>query len=162
VLVVMDHFPRRLVGVGRALRRRCGRRRLPHVQRRHSWAGRTPTSQHRSRPGVRGAPLAANLRILEIDEVKTVPYVPRSIQSWRLIGTMRREFLDLVMFWNAHDLERKHAEGQVYHNAARSQSSLDGRTPLTFAGGHTVALADLRHVRWVSHCRDLGQLPLAA
>jgi hypothetical protein len=61
-----------------------------------------------------------------------------------------------------HDLERKLAEFQVYHNAARSQSSLDGHTPLIFAGGHTLAPADLSHVRWVSHCRDLGQLPLAA
>ena len=34
--------------------------------------------------------------------------------------------------------------------------------PLTFAGGHTVAPADLRHVRRVSHCRELGQLPLGA
>ena len=54
----------------------------------------------------------ANLRILEIDEIKTVPYVPLS--SWSMIGTMRREFLDHVMFWNAHDLERKLAEFQVY------------------------------------------------
>jgi hypothetical protein len=32
----------------------------------------------------------------------------------------------------------------------------------TFAGGHTVAPADLNNVRWVSHCRDLVQLPVAA
>jgi hypothetical protein len=66
------------------------------------------------------------------------------------------------MFWNAHDLERKLAEFQVYDNAARSHSSLDAHTPLTFAGGHTVAPADLSHVRWVSHCRNLVQLPVAA
>ena len=34
--------------------------------------------------------------------------------------------------------------------------------PLTFVGGHSMALADLNHVRWVSHCRDLVQLPAAA
>ena len=66
------------------------------------------------------------------------------------------------MFWNAHDLERKLAEFQAYYNAARSHSSLNDRTPLTFVGGHTVAFADLSHVRWVSHCRDLVQLPVAA
>ena len=44
----------------------------------------------------------ANLRILEIDEVKTVPHVPRSHPFVeRLIGTTRREFLDQVLFWNA-------------------------------------------------------------
>ena len=53
----------------------------------------------------------ANLRILEIDELKTVPRVPLSHPFVeRLIGTMRREFLDHVPFWNARDLERKLAE----------------------------------------------------
>jgi hypothetical protein len=43
----------------------------------------------------------ANLRILEIDEIKTVPHVPLSHPFVeRLIGTIRREFLDHVLFWN--------------------------------------------------------------
>ena len=50
----------------------------------------------------------------------------------RLIGTVRREFLDHVLFWN--DLERKLAEFQTYYDAARGHASLDGHTPLTF--GH--------------------------
>jgi hypothetical protein len=105
----------------------------------------------------------ANLRILEINEIKTVPQVPLSHPFVeRLIGTIRREFLDQVLFWNARDLERKLAEFQVYYNAARSHASLDGRTPLTFVGGHEVAPADLNDVRWVCHCRDLVQLPIAA
>jgi hypothetical protein len=29
-------------------------------------------------------------------------------------------------------------------------------------GGHTKTAAELSHVRWVSHCRDLVQLPVAA
>ena len=48
------------------------------------------------------------------------------------------------------------------HNAERSHAFLEGRTPLTFGDGHTVARADLNQVRWVSHCRDLVQLPVAA
>jgi hypothetical protein len=75
---------------------------------------------------------------------------------------MRREFLDHVVFWNARDLERKLADFQAYDNAARSHASLGGHTPLPFAGGHPVARADLNHVRWLSHCRDLVQLPEAA
>jgi hypothetical protein len=47
------------------------------------------------------------------------------------------------------------------YNAARSHAPLEGHTPLTFAGGHTVARAELNNVRWVSHCRDLVQLPVA-
>src|SRR6185295_16254504 len=99
----------------------------------------------------------ANLRILEIDEIKTVPHGPLSHPFVeRLIGTMRREFLDHVLFWNARDLERKLVEFQVHYNAARSHASLDGHAPLTFASGQAaIASADLGHVRWVSHCRDL-------
>ena len=48
------------------------------------------------------------------------------------------------------------------YNAARSHASLQGHTPSAFAGGHTVTSADLNHVRWVSYCRDLVQLPVAA
>ena len=33
---------------------------------------------------------------------------------------------------------------------------------MTFAGGQTVARAELTNVRWISHCRDLVQLPTAA
>jgi hypothetical protein len=72
---------------------------------------------------------------------------------------MRREFLDQVLFWNGRDLERKLAEFQIYYNAARSHASLEGHTPLTFAGGHRTKPD---HVRWVSHFWDLVQLPVAA
>ena len=48
VLVVMDQFTRRLVGVRRAPRSGQWRRPLPHVQRRHAWSGCPATSQHRS------------------------------------------------------------------------------------------------------------------
>jgi putative transposase len=105
----------------------------------------------------------ANLRILEIDEIKTVPHVPLSHPFVeRLIGTMRREFLDQVLFWNGLDLERKLGEFPANYNGARCHASLDGHTPLTFAGGRTVAPAQLNGVRWVCHCRDLVQLPAAA
>ena len=48
----------------------------------------------------------ANLRVLAIEEVKSVPYAPVSHPFIeRLIGTVRREYLDHVFFWNAIDLE---------------------------------------------------------
>ena len=91
------------------------------------------------------------------------PHVPLShLFVERLIGTMRREFLDHVLFWNARDLERKLADFQVYYNAARSHAALEGKTPLGVASGHAVDRAELNNVRWVSHCRDLVQLPVAA
>ena len=105
----------------------------------------------------------ADLRLLEVDEIKTVPHVPLSHPFVeRLIGTMRREFLDHVLFWNAGDLERKLADFQAYYNAARSHASLGGHTPLGYAGERTAARAEFNHVRWISHCRGMVQLPAAA
>jgi hypothetical protein len=50
----------------------------------------------------------ANLRVLEVDELKTVPGTPRSHAFVeRLIGTIRREYLDRTWFWQQSDLERK-------------------------------------------------------
>ena len=160
--MVMDQFTRRLVGVGvhsgtvTGVDVCCMFNAAIHG----GGAPRHLSSDHD--PLFESHRCKANLRILEIDEVKTVPHVPVSHPFVeRLIGTIRREFLDQVLFWNARDLERKLAEFQLYYNAARCHS-LDGHAPLTFAGGHTVAPVDLRHVRWVSHCRDLVQLPVAA
>jgi transposase InsO family protein len=163
VLVVMDQFTRRLVGfdvqcgavtgadVCRMLNAAIYGQGVP----RHLSTDHDPVFEaHR---------WVANLRILEIDEIKTVPHVPLSHPFVeRLIGTVRREFLDHVLFWNARYLERKLGEFQTYYNAARSHASLAGHTPLAFASGHTAVPADLNHVRWVSHCRGLVQLPVAA
>ena len=80
----------------------------------------------------------------------------------RLIGTTRRECLDPVLFWHARDLERTLADFQASYNEVRSHASLKGHPPLTFASRHMVARAELNNVRWVSHCRDLVQLPVAA
>jgi transposase InsO family protein len=163
VLVVMDQFTRRLVAIGV----HCGAVTGADVCRMFNAAIRgQAVPRHLSTdhdPVFAAHRWAANLRILEIAEVKTVPHVPLSHPFVeRLIGTMRREFLDHVLFWNARDLERKLAEFQVYYNAARAHASLDGRTPLTFTASRPIAPADLRQVRWVSYCCDLVQLPVAA
>jgi putative transposase len=163
VLVVMDQFTRRLIGVGV----HCGPVNGADVCRMFNAAihGRG-TPQHVSTdhdPLFEAHRWTAKLRILEIDEIKTVPYVPVSHPFVeRLIGTIRRELLDRVMFWNARDLERKLADFQAYYNAARSHAALDGHTPSAFAGEDVIAPADLNHVRWLSHCRDLVQRPVAA
>ena len=80
----------------------------------------------------------------------------------RLIVTMRREFLDHMLFWNARDLERKLADFQVYYHAARSHAALESHTPLAFAGEGKVARAEFNEARWVSYCRGLVRLPVAA
>ena len=163
MLVVMDQFTRRLVGIGV----HCGTvtgadlcymfNAAIHGQ----GAPRHLSTDHD--PLFEAHRWTANLRILEIDEIKTVPHVPISHPFVeRLIGTMRREFLDHVLFWNTRDLERKLVDFQAYYNATRCHASLAGDTPLNFAGGRRVVPADLNNVRWVSHCRGLVQLPVAA
>ena len=97
VMLVMDLFTRRIVGVGvepavidgvavcRMFNHaRCGQRLPRHLSTDHDPLFRF----HRWR---------ANLRILEIEELKSVPFVPRSHPFIeRLIGTVRREYLDQV------------------------------------------------------------------
>jgi putative transposase len=136
VLVVMDQFTRRLVGFGvhgdavtgadvcRMFNAAIHGRGTPH----HISNDHDPLFEaHR---------WTANLRVLEIDEIKTIPHVPLSHPFVeRLVGTMRREFLDHVLFWNGGDLERKLGEFQAYYNAARCHASLNGRTPVTFVDG---------------------------
>jgi putative transposase len=50
----------------------------------------------------------ANLPVLEVEEIKSLPYVPMSHPFVeRLIGSIRRELLDQTLFWTATDLEDK-------------------------------------------------------
>jgi len=77
----------------------------------------------------------ANLRVLEVDEIKTVAYVPVSHPFVeRLIGTVRREFLDHIFFWNTLDLERTLREFRRYYNQERVHASLGGKTPVEVSG----------------------------
>lgn len=102
----------------------------------------------------------ANLRILDIQEVKTAPYVPLSHPFiGRLVGTIRREFLEHVPFWGARDLERKLLDFQDYYSCIRVHVTLHGITPGSKAGDEDAKVADLRNYRWQSHCRGLYQLP---
>lgn len=96
----------------------------------------------------------ANLRILEIKELKTVPYVPLSHPFVeRLIGTLRRELLDHVPFWTARDLERKFLLFKEYYNRERTHTSLGGVTPVARAENVARRPLDLAAYRWGSHCR---------
>jgi transposase InsO family protein len=80
----------------------------------------------------------------------------------RLIGTIRREFLDHTLFWNATDLERKLADFQAYYNQHRTHSSLGGDTTADVAGANIKMQTTLNNFRWQTHCRGLYQLPAAA
>ena len=86
----------------------------------------------------------ANLRVLEIEEIKSAPYAPVSHPFVeRLIGTIRREYLDRMFFWNAVDLKRKLGEFKDYYNADRVHRALAGSTPAHRAGAPSPLLLRL-------------------
>ena len=102
----------------------------------------------------------ANLRVLEIEEIKSLPHVPMSHPFVeRLIGSVRRELLDQTFFWTATDLENKLRDYQAYYNECRCHSSRGGATPVYSDTEKVIALSSYR---WKKHCRGLLQLPVAA
>ena len=104
----------------------------------------------------------ANLRILDVAEVKTVPYVPLSHPFVeRLVGTLWREYLDRTLFWTSVDLEDKLLEFQNYYNGHRTHTSLEGRTPDQDTSVSRPR-AGLHSCRWQPHCRGLNQTPITA
>ena len=123
--------------------------------------------QHR-KPGPKGPVFEfhrwkANLRILNVTEIKTVPEVPLSHPFIeRLVGTIRRELLDQVPFLSAGDLERKLLHFRAYYNRDRVHASLGGATPACKAGDANRRVVDLSEYQLQSHCRGLYQLPMAA
>ena len=103
------------------------------------------------------------MRILEIEEIKSMSCTPLSHPFVeRLIGTIRSEFLDHTLSWNAADLERKLADFQAHYSQHRTHSSLGGDTPADVAGGNPKLQTTLNNFRWQTHCRVLYQLPAAA
>ena len=127
----MDVFTRRIIGFGveRAYIDGVSVCRMFN----HAVAGR-PQPKHVSidhDPLFRFHRRLANLRVLEIEEIKSVPYALVSHPFIeRLIGTVLREYLDQVFFWNAIDLRRKLDAFADYYNAHRVHRSLNGTTPI--------------------------------
>jgi transposase InsO family protein len=105
----------------------------------------------------------AKLRALDIEPVKTVPYVPLSHPLFeRLIGSVRRELLDQTLFWNSLDLERKLGSFRDCYNESRIHSSLGGQTPAEVSENRARQRANILEHRWRSYCGGLCQLPVAA
>jgi len=163
VLVVMDQFTRRIIGFGvqaiavdgPGLCRMFNQAILGKGLPKKLCTDHDPLFQfHRWQ---------ANLRILDVETVQTVPQIPWSHPFIeRLISTLRREYLDRLFFWTADDLERKLESFKNYYNAARVHQGLSGDTPDEKAGGPKPQAASLENYCWQSHCHGLFELPVAA
>ncbi len=104
----------------------------------------------------------ANLRVLEVTEIKTVPGVPLSHPFVeRLIGTIRRECLDQTLLWTTADLEAKLRDFLQYYNGYRAHAGLGGRLPEPAVDG-VASPINFSSYRWRKHCRGLYQTPMAA
>jgi len=105
----------------------------------------------------------ANLRILEIEEVKSISFTPVSHPYVeRLIGTVRREYLDQTLFWNEVDLQNKLDDFTHYYNNHRVHASLNGAVPTKFGEKRKRRCGNLLNFGWQSLCRGLYQLPIPA
>jgi putative transposase len=101
--------------------------------------------------------------VLDVDEIETIRGVAVSHPFVeRLIGTVRREFLDHILFWSRVDLERKLNEFKDYYNHEWVRASLGGDTPAEVAGESRVRPAKVDDFRWQTHGLGMVQLPIAA
>ncbi len=163
IMVVMDVFTRRIIGFGVAPADLNG----PVVCRmfNRAIAKQTPprylSSDHD--PLFRFHRWLANLRVLDVDEIKAIPCTLRSHPFVeRLIGTVRREYLDRTLFWNQSDLEGKLETYKAYYNQHRCHTGLAGATPAERNGVPPPPIAKLQSYSWRQHCSGLFHTPVAA
>lgn len=163
VMVVLDQYSRRIIGFGIQVGDVDGAAACRMFQEAIAGAGLPKHLSTDNDPLFLFHLWKANLRVLGVDEIKTVPHVPISHPFVeRLIGTIRRECLDHVLFWTAVDLERKLTEFKTYYNDSRVHTSLGAATPAEVGGGDSGAVAALAKYRWQKHAGGLVQLPVAA
>jgi len=159
-MVVMDQYTRRIIGFGVHSGNVNGPalcRMFNDATSGQGWPERMSSDND---PLFQYHQWKANLRVLEIEEIKSLPHVPMSHPFVeRLIGSVRRELLDQTFFWTATDLENKLKDYQRYYNEHRCHSSRGGAAPVESAENNIV---DISQYRWEKHCRGLFQLPIAA
>ena len=93
----------------------------------------------------------ANLRVLEVTEIKTVPYTPLSIRLSSGSLSLRRKCLARTLFWTTTDLEAKLLDLQHYYNEHRTHAGRKGHPPVT-------GLSSLNELDFNSIGRDLWLL----
>ena len=141
VMVVMDHFSRRIVGFAVQVIAVDGTAACRMFNAAIAGAGIPCRVSTDNAPYFRFHRWCANLRILGIAHLRSVPGVPASHPFIeRLIGTIRREFLDHTLFWDEADLVRKLAAFTDSYNRHRAHAGVRGRTPAE-ADGAAAAFA---------------------
>ena len=154
VLVVMDQYTRRVIGFGVQAGVVDG---IALSMFNQPFEGTVRCRSTSAPTTIRFIGLSNGKRICES---YSSPYVPLSHPFVeRLIGTIRREYLDRTLFWTTVDLDNKLREFRDYFNACRTHHALEGQTP---DRRQPRRVANLTSYRWQSHCRGLYQTPIAA
>jgi len=163
VMVLMDQYTRRIIGFGV---HRGDLNGIAICAMFNKIISNKPPPQYLSSdhdPLFRFHRWQANLRILEIEEIKSIPFAPMSHPFVeRLIRICRNELLDRSLFWTDLDLQRKLEQFRDYFNEHRAHLGVDGRIPNKVAENKNSNVINLKKYRWKSHCRGLFQLPIAA
>lgn len=168
VLVIMDQFTRRIIGFGVHAGDVDGIALCCMFNSVISNKGIPRYLSSDNDPLFRYHRWQANLRILDVNEIKSIPHSPTSHPfikcfDWQpRCGTVRRKYLDHLFFWIDCDLERKLESFAHYYNQYRIHQSLDGKTPANENDAVHSKRADLGHYSWQSHCNGLFQTPIAA
>jgi putative transposase len=163
IMVVMDHFTRRVIGFGIQVGDVDGTALCRMFGQAVAGMGVPKYLSSDNDPLFLFHLWRANLRVLDVEEIKTVAHVPVSHPFVeRLIGSVRREYFDQVFFWNAVDLERKLNEFKTYFNEQRTHSGIEASTPAVKGGDASAPVASLDDYWWREHCGGLFQLPVAA
>jgi putative transposase len=160
IMVVMDQYTRRIIGFAVHVGNVDGPavcRMLNDATSRQDWPERISSDND---PLFQFHRWKANLRVLGVEEIKSLPHVPMSHPFVEgLMASIRRELLDQTLFWTATDLENKLREYQCYYNEHRCHAGRDGVTPVESGGDDVIKLDSFQ---WKKHCLGLFQLPVAA
>lgn len=160
IMVVMDQYTRRIIGFGVHAGNVDGPALCRMFNEATSGSGWPDRISSDNDPLFQYHRWKANLRVLDIEEIKSLPHVPMSHPFVeRLIGSIRRELLDQTFFWTATDLANKLSDYQAYYNENRCHAGRGGATPVEPISTNVI---DVRKYRWEEHCRGLFQLPVAA
>ena len=160
VMVVMDQYTRRIIGFGVHAGNVDGPTLCKMFSEATSGQGWPQRISSDNDPLFQYHRWKANLRVLDVEEIKSLPHVPMSHPFVeRLIGSVRRALLDHTLFWTATDLENKLQDYQGYYNERRTHSGRDGATPVNSIRMNRI---DINQYGWQKHCRGLFELPIAA
>ncbi|HIL68690.1 MAG TPA: transposase [Verrucomicrobia bacterium] len=163
VLVVMDQFSRRIIGFAVQPRDIDGHSLCGMFNQIIAGTGLPRRLSFDNAPLFDFAQWKTNLQILEIDPIRSVLNVPVSHPFIeRLIGTVSREFLDHLFYWNSADLFRKLDSFKTYYNGIRVHQGIQGDIPDHEARDEKSPAVSLHDFAWESHCNGLFQMPMAA